>query len=100
MKIIILGGGGAMGSEAPRDLARTSEFEEIVIADADLERAQRLATELGGGRVRAIQIDAGDEAALTKSLRGFDVLANCTTYHFGLIAARSAINARVNYLDL
>ncbi|HEX9544643.1 MAG TPA: saccharopine dehydrogenase NADP-binding domain-containing protein [Pyrinomonadaceae bacterium] len=100
MKIIVLGGCGAMGSEATRDLARTSEFEEIVIADADLERAQGLATELGGGRVRAIQIDASDEAALTKSLRGFEVLANCTTYHFGLIAARSAINARVNYLDL
>jgi hypothetical protein len=89
-----------MGSEATRDLSRTSDFEEIVIADADLERAQALATELGGGRVRAIQVDANDEAALTNSLRGFDVVANCTTYHFGLIVTRAAINAQVNYLDL
>lgn len=89
-----------MGSEATRDLARTSDFEEIVIADADVVRAQALAEELGGSRVRAIQIDANDEAALTKSLRGFDVVANCTTYHFGLIVTRAAINARVNYLDL
>src|SRR5467141_1304165 len=100
MKIIVLGGCGATGSEATRDLARTSEFEERANADAELERAQRLATELGDGRVRAIQIDASDEAALTKSLRGFDVLANCTTYHFGLIVTRAAINAGVNYLDL
>ena len=40
MKIIILGGCGAMGSEATRDLARTSDFEEIVIADADLTRGR------------------------------------------------------------
>ena len=89
-----------MGSEATRDLARTSDFEEIVIADADLARAKALAGELGGGRVRAIQVDANDEAALTGSLRGFDVVANCTTYHFGLIVTRAAINAGVNYLDL
>ncbi len=100
MRIIILGGCGAMGSEATRDLARTSDFEEIVIADADLTRAEALAAELGGGRVRAIQVDAHDETALTESLRGFDVVANCTTYHFGLIATRAAIDARVNYLDL
>lgn len=99
-RIIVLGGCGAMGSEATRDLARTSDFEEIVIADADLARAQALADELGGGRVRAIQIDANDEAALTEKLRGFDVVANCTTYHFGLIVTRAAINSRVNYLDL
>src|SRR5436309_2704005 len=89
MKAVVLGGCGAMGSEATRDLARTSDFEEIVIADADLTKAQALAEELGGGRVRAIHVDANDEANLTESLRGFDVVANCTTYHFGVIAARS-----------
>src|SRR6266849_3017851 len=100
MKIIILGGCGAMGSEATRDLSLTSDFEEIVIADADLARAQSFAAELGGRRVRAIHADAGDEASLTEILRGFDVIANCTTYHFGLVVTRAAINARVNYLDL
>jgi len=89
-----------MGSEATRDLAQTSDFEEIVIADADLRRALALASELGGGRVRAVQVDANDEDALTESLRGFDVIANCTTYHFGLIVTRAAIKARVNYIDL
>src|ERR1051326_1252483 len=100
MKIIVLGGCGAMGSEATRDLASTSDFEEIVIADIDLSRAQALAGELGGERVRAIHIDANNEAALTERLRGFDVVANCTTYHFGLIVTRAAIAAGVHYLDL
>jgi saccharopine dehydrogenase-like NADP-dependent oxidoreductase len=89
-----------MGSEATRDLARTSDFEEIVIADADLRKARALADELDGGRVRAIQIDVRDEDSLANTLRGFDVVANATTYHFGLIVTRAAIKARVNYLDL
>lgn len=100
MRVIVLGGCGAMGSEVTRDLAQTSEFEEIVIADANLQRAQALAEELGGGRVRALQVDAGNEQALTETLRGVDVVANCTTYHFGLSVTRAAIRAGVNYLDL
>ena len=89
-----------MGSEATRDLAQTSDFEEIVIADVDLQRAEALAEELRGGRVRAVQANAGDEVALTEKLRGFDVIANCTTYHFGVNVIRAAIAAQVNYLDL
>ena len=89
-----------MGSEVTRDLARTSELEEIVIADADFPKAQALADELGGGRVRAIQIDVRDEDTLAKALTEFDVVANATTYHFGLIATRAAIRAKTNYLDL
>jgi len=100
MRVIVLGGCGAMGSEVTRDLARTSDFEEIVIADLNLPGAQALAAELGGGRVRAAQVDTSDGQTLAERLRGFDVVANCTTYHFGLIATRAAIEARVNYLDL
>src|SRR2546427_2338700 len=100
MRILVLGGCGAMGSEVTRDLARTSDFEEIVIADADLQKAKALAAELGSDRVRAIQIDVSDEETLAQRLHGFDVVANSTTYHFGLITTRAAIRAGVNYLDL
>src|SRR5262245_5380658 len=99
-RIIVLGGCGAMGTELTRDLARTSDFEQIVIADSDFSRARALADELGGGRVSPEQIDVSSEDALTERLRSFDVVANATTYHFGLIATRAAIRARINYLDL
>ena len=48
---------------------------------------------------RAIQIDVNKKAALTEGLLGFDVVANCTPYHFGLIVT-GAINVRVSSLDL
>src|SRR5438067_7276552 len=100
MRVIVPGGCGEMGSEATRDLAQTSDFEEIVIADIDLSKAQKLADELGGGRVRALKVDASDENALVEKFKGFDVVANCTTYHFGMTVVRAAIRAGVNYLDL
>src|SRR5215831_2560421 len=100
MRIIVLGGRGTIKKEVTRDLTRTSDFDEIVVADSDLRKAQALASELGGGRVRAIKIDVSDEDSLSEKLREFDVVANATTYHFGLIATRAAIKAQVNYLDL
>jgi saccharopine dehydrogenase-like NADP-dependent oxidoreductase len=100
MRVIVLGGCGAMGSEVTRDLARTSDFEEITVADADLARAEALVDELGGGRLRAARVDATDEDALARALAGYSVVANCTTYHFGVTATKAAIRARVSYLDL
>lgn len=47
-----------MGSETTRDLATSSDFDEITIADLNLQRAQALADELnaqtGRDRVRAV----------------------------------------------
>lgn len=100
LRVIVLGGCGQMASEATRDLARTSKFDEIVIADANVQKARELAEELGGGRVLAIPLQIDDETLLADALRGFDVVLNGTTYHFGLIATRAAIRARAHYLDL
>ena len=93
-----------MGSETTRDLATTSDFEEITIADLNIARAQDLADELnamtGHGHVRAVQLDASDEEALVAVMRGQDVIVNTMTYHFGLLATRAAIRTGVSYVDL
>src|SRR5437660_12833226 len=92
MRAVILGGCGSMGSEATRDLATTSDFDEITIADLNKEKAQSLAdslnTSTGRGHVKAEYIDASDEDALAALLRKQDVVVNTMTYHFGLQATR------------
>src|SRR2546428_7130537 len=104
MKAIVLGGCGAMGTETTRDLATTSDFQEITIADLNIAKAQTLAAELnastGSGHRNAMHIDGSDEDALVRVMRGQDVVVNTMTYHFGLQATRAAIRAGVNYLDL
>src|SRR5262245_46448678 len=104
MRVVVLGGCGAMGSETTRDLALTSDFDQIIIADLNLERAQALADELnartGHDRVSAAALDASSEDAVYELVRRHDVIANAMTFHFGLNATRAAIRAGRPYLDL
>lgn len=104
MKAVILGGCGAMGSETTRDMATTSDFDEITIADLNFAQAQALANELntstGLDHVRAVPVDASDEDALVRVVRGQDIVVNTMTYHFGLQATRAAIRSGVSYVDL
>src|SRR5215470_5552844 len=104
MRAVILGGCGSMGSEATHDLATTSDFDEITIADLNEAKAQALADSLnsstGRAHMRAAYVDAEDEDALVALIRGYDVVVNTMTYHFGLQATRAAIRAGINYLDL
>jgi saccharopine dehydrogenase-like NADP-dependent oxidoreductase len=100
VKILVLGGAGAMGCEATRDLARTSDFEQIAVADLDRTRAQALVDELGGGRLRALSLDVTDEAALPAQFAPYDVVLNCTSYAYGLAITRAALEARRSLLDL
>lgn len=104
MKVVVLGGCGAMGTEISRDLALTSDFDTITIADVDVTRAQALADELNATvvreLVRAVPVDASDEEALYQVMHAHDAVANAMTYHFGMNATRAAIRAGVPYVDL
>lgn len=100
MRILVLGGCGAIGTEVVRDLINNKDFTEIVVADLDLARTEKLVAELNDNRLKAITLNAADEAQLTSAFKGFNLVANCTTYHFGLSVTRAAIAAKVHYLDL
>jgi lysine 6-dehydrogenase len=99
-RALVLGGAGAMGREVVRDVAGTSDFDEIMVADRDLGAAKRLVEELPGGRLRAIAVDVTDSKQVEELLPLCDVVANCTTYHHGLNLVRSAIRCRRPYVDL
>src|SRR5262249_42709195 len=104
MRAMIVGGCGAMGTEASRDGATTGGFQAITVADLNLDRARALADELNAatsrGHVLATRVDASDEDALVEVMRGQDVVINTMTYHFGIQATRAAIRAGVSYVDL
>ncbi len=99
-KILVLGGCGAMGNAATRDLAATSDFAQITIGDVDAAKGQALADELGGGRVDARAVDVTDVAGLTALFADYDIVLNCTSYAFGLGITEAAIAARKPLLDL
>jgi lysine 6-dehydrogenase len=99
-RALVLGGAGAMGREVVRDLAATSEFDEIMVADRDLVAATQVVVELHDKRLRGVAVDVTDSKQVDELLQRADVVANCTTYHYGLDLVRSAIRRRRPYVDL
>ncbi|MGV0582856.1 saccharopine dehydrogenase NADP-binding domain-containing protein [Mycobacteroides chelonae] len=104
MKILALGGAGAMGAVAVRTAREVPGIEEIVIADRDLGAAEGLVRQLGEGcvPVRAVQIDVTDEAALRAVLEPVDLVLNTVGpyFRFGLTVLLAAIETRTHYLDI
>jgi saccharopine dehydrogenase (NAD+, L-lysine forming) len=98
MRILLVGAGG-VGAAFARIAARRP-FADLVIADYDLDRAQRAAAARDG--YEAVQLDARDERAVTELLteRRCDVLMNATDPRFVMPLFRAALAAGTHYLDM
>jgi saccharopine dehydrogenase-like NADP-dependent oxidoreductase len=75
-KIIVLGGVGAMATETTIDLVKTSDFDNITVADIDLGRVEKLIEQLGDRRLQAAQINAESILDMANLIKGYDVVAN------------------------
>ena len=104
MKLLALGGPGAMGRVAVRVAAGLPAVREITVADRDLDAARRLIRSLAGSPVvpRARQVDVTDDRALDALLVGADVVLNTVGpyYRFGPAVLRAAIRTRTRYIDI
>lgn len=100
-RLTILGGCGAVGSTAARVLAPSGYFDEMVIADKELEAARRLAGELGKV-ASAMEIDADDPENLKRAMQGSSVVLNCIGpfYKYGPVVLKAAIDAGIDYVDI
>ena len=105
MHIMVLGGSGAMGSAAVRDLVR-SKISKVTVADYNIKAAEGLVAELLGefGKVdvSAQFVDANDHASLIRIMKTADVVASAIGpfYKFGSKVIKAAIEAGVNLVDI
>ncbi len=100
MRVLVLGGAGAVCKETTRDLAQYSSFDEIVVADYNLEAAEALVAEIGESRLRAMHFDAEDYGAMLKTFPGFDVVVNGLPFRYDLPVNQACVEVGVNGLDL
>ncbi len=100
MRVLSLGGAGAVCQHATRDLCEYSSFDEIVIGEANLAAAERLAAQIGDVRLRVLRVDAEDYDGLVRLFRGFDVILNGLPWKYDLAVTRACIEAGVSGLDL
>jgi lysine 6-dehydrogenase len=97
-------GAGRQGVAAAYDLARFGDAERVTLADCDLERATAAATRvnrlIGRQVADATMMDVGDERAVAKGLRGYNVALSAVPYFYNLSLTRAAITEGVSFCDL
>ena len=101
-KVVVLGGGGGVGSVAARALAQTDDADEVVVVDLSAEAAAATVAEIADPRFRAEGVDITDDAAFTALVDGAAVVLNCVGpfYRFGAPTLAKCIAAGVTYVDV
>jgi lysine 6-dehydrogenase len=100
MKTLVLGGAGAVCSETTRDLAQYSKFDEIVVAEYNLDAAHQLIKEIGDPRLKAVQFDANDYDSMLKLFPGHDVVISGLPCEYDPVVTKACVEAGVNGLDV
>jgi len=102
MRVLVLGGCGAQGSFATKELATSEEFSEVVIGDYNIRKARELASKLSEYGVEARKVDVRNKDELVELIRKSDVVVNCVGpfYMFGETVLKAAIEAGRDYVDI
>jgi saccharopine dehydrogenase-like NADP-dependent oxidoreductase len=100
MRIVVLGGAGAMGQVAVRDLAHSNGVNEVVIAELSRQRAESVCAAIGVSKVKIVEADINQAQTLVTAFSGADVVINSTPYQFNLKVMEAALQAGTNYIDL
>jgi saccharopine dehydrogenase-like NADP-dependent oxidoreductase len=99
LKVVVLGS-GLIGRCAVRDLVRSPEVADVVVADIEKERTEKFVEDLGSSKVHFEKVDVRDHGGTTAVLKGTDVALNAVQYYFNLDVMKAVLVAKTNYLDL
>jgi len=98
MKVLVLGGAGAMGMVTARDLAESSAVSKVIIGDLDIKKVEHVAKWIGSEKVSVRRVS--DKASLLKAMKEANAVANATPYHLNLEMTKTAIEAKKDLTDL
>ena len=102
MKVLVIGGSGAMGRAAVRAALSFDFIQEIVVAGIDVEIATRFVDSLNDTRVHCIYLDVMDRPQLLDAMRQVDVVLNAAGpfFRFGVPILSAAIETAKHYCDI
>ncbi|HHR84791.1 MAG TPA: hypothetical protein ENL23_00410, partial [Candidatus Acetothermia bacterium] len=99
MRIILIGA-GMMGQAISSYIASHDDVDEIIVADRDLSRAERIAQRLRDTRIVPRRLDVSAPGAVREAMQGSDVAISAVPYFFNLNLARAAVESGVSFCDL
>ncbi|MDN5939455.1 MAG: saccharopine dehydrogenase NADP-binding domain-containing protein, partial [Salinisphaera sp.] len=101
MKILALGGAGAVGRATLAHVCGFAEVESVTIADIDAKGAAAAASVLGD-KAQPLTLDILDARAMDRALAPADLVLNTSGpyFRFGLPAFHAALEAGRAYFDV
>jgi len=99
MKTMVLGV-GAVGSVAAEALAGSEDFEQIVLADMNLDRAKKVEKKISSDKVVARKVDASDVEGMIRAFKGIDLILNGVIPRFNLGIMDACLRAGSSYADM
>jgi saccharopine dehydrogenase (NAD+, L-lysine-forming) len=99
MKTMVLGV-GAVGSVAAEALARSEEFDRVVLADMNLDRARKVEKRISSDRVSVKKVDASNVGEMAKAFKGIDLVLNGVIPRFNLGIMDACLQAGSSYADM
>src|SRR2546421_3799533 len=100
LKVLILGGYGAMAQSTIPDLLASPGVERIGIAGRSAAKAKSFAAAQQDDRATAVPVDARDSAALMLELKRWDCVINSSWYDLNVPIMEAAIGAGIHYFDV
>ena len=100
MKVLVLGGAGIVGKAIAKDLVEQADVSKVVLADMNVERAEKYLNMLGSPKATAQFLDASDYDNLVKVMKDFDVIANSVYYGLVIPITKAAVEAKTHCVDL
>jgi saccharopine dehydrogenase (NAD+, L-lysine-forming) len=101
-KVIVLGGCGAVGSVSVKTLVSQDMFSRVIIGDCNIEKANKMVSDLGAEKVSAVNIDASDPVSIKDAISGCDVVLNCIGPFYKTVKTilGTVIESGINYVDI
>ena len=99
MKVLVLGGYGAVGTAICGDLAQTPHISEVVCAGRNIGKSKQLAQKLKNDKVTPKKVDASSSEELMKALKEVDIVINSSLPEYNLTIMEAALKNGVHYID-
>jgi len=96
LKILVVGS-GKVGSEIARDLARSSEVDAVIVADA---QPKNLKNVRGHEKIRTRRLDISQRKPLLAAMRNVDVICGALPGRLGFQLMTIAVEARRDLVDI
>jgi len=99
MKKVLIVGAGAQGGPCASILARDRDVSEIVLADIDIDLANKVKEKIKSDKIGTVKVDAGKIEELERAAKGVDAVINLTLPQFNANIMKAVLKNGAQYVD-